>query len=495
MPKMVDNDETPTAIFLPTPALVLRWVAAAGDAPWFPSRHAREHAVPRDALDVPLAALRDAGLIRVRDWVKGMGQGYSVTPEGSECLKNSALLARCLAHPRGEREPEPVPTAYERGEEAREALLELRPPVAVPALIVANVFWFLVGFVIAVNAGRSGNAYLANGDVGLLQRLGAVSGYDLLRGEWWRLLTCAFVHNGVLHLLLNMYALASVGGVTESIWGLRRFVVLYVASAIGAGCLAMAIHPAAIGAGASGAFWGLMCSLLAWLWLNRQHLPPAVVARWLRQLGILFAISFAVSFAPGVSWAGHFGGGIVGFAVGSLFVVAKRLRRAGRWIALALTGLLVVSCIAGLVLQSHRSHEWIQVRVVDYIRHRNAYAKAIEPAMKPIQPGPVEALYRQTMDVVHLGARKPDLPAKARQLRDDAAGFAEFVRKQPRPVPIPEELSRKYVDYATAVGNLAEAILEILENPATDPGKLKERKRIVGERRDAFNQTEKLEFR
>jgi membrane associated rhomboid family serine protease len=494
MPKMAENDETPTANFLPTPDLVLRWVAAAGDTPWFPSRHAAEQGVPRDALDAPLAVLREAGLVRVRDWVRGLGQGYGITPDGADCAADAARLARHLAEPKRDPEPEIAPTAYERGEEAREALLEPRPPVVVPALIVANVFWFFVGFVIAINAGRSGNAYLATGDPGLLERLGAISGFDLLRGEWWRLITCAFVHNGVLHLLLNMYALASVGGVTESIWGQRRFVVLYAAGAVGAGCLAMAIHPAAIGAGASGAIWGLMSSLLAWLLLNRQHLPPATVNRWLRQIGILFAISFAVSFAPSVSWAAHFGGGIIGFLVGSLFVVAKRFRNSGRWLALVLTAALVAACIGGLVVQSRRSHEWIQVRVIDYIRHRSAYVAAIEPAMKAIQPGPVDAIYRQTMDVVHLGAKKPDLPAKARQLRDDAAAFAEFVRKHPRPATIKPELTEKYTNYATAVVELADAILEQLTNPAAEPGKMKERKRIVDARRAEFTQHEKLDF-
>jgi rhomboid protease GluP len=494
MPKMADNDETPTAEFLPTPALVLRWVAAAGDAPWFPSRHARDNAVPRDALDAPLEALRDAGLVRVRDWVKGLGQGYGVTAVGADCSNDPAKLARMLAKPTREPEPEPVPTPFERGEEAREALLEPRPPVAVPALIVANVFWFFVGFVIAVNAGRSGNAYLATGDTGLLERLGAVSGYDLLRGEWWRLLTCAFVHNGILHLLLNMYALAIVGGVTESIWGLRRFIVLYLASAIGAGCLAMAIHPAAIGAGASGAFWGLMCSLLAWLWLNRQHLPPEIVNRWLRQVGILFVISFAVSFAPGVSWAGHFGGGLVGFAVGSLFVVAKRVRRAGRWVALALTGAIVAACVAGLVLQSGRSHEWKRVRLLDYVRQRTTYAKAIEPAMKPIQPGPVDSLYRQAMDVVHLGARKPELPAKLEQLRSDANEFVILVDRHPWPPRLKPDLPDKYRSYALAVRDLADALLVRLRNPAGDLATIKERKRALDERQAEFQKSEKIEF-
>ncbi len=486
------NDETPTANFLPTPAVVLRWIAAAGDAAWFPSRHARDHAVPREAIDEPLAALRAAELVRVRDWVKGLGQGYAITPEGAKLVDDPQKLFRYLAEPKREAAPEAAPTAFDRGEEARQALLEPKPPIAVPALIVANVFWFFVGLVIAVNAGRSGNAYLAAGDAGLLERLGAISGYDLLRGQWWRLLSCAFVHNGILHLLLNMYALASVGSVTESVWGLRRFLVLYVASAIGASCLAMAVHPGSIGAGASGAFWGLMCSLLAWFLLNREHLPAWMVKQGLQRVGILFAISFAVSFAPGVGWAAHFGGGIVGFLVGSLFVLVGRARRAGRWLAPALAGLLVAACVGGLAVQSTRSHGWKQVRLIEYFRQRTAFVKAVEPAMKPIQPGPVDLLYRQTMDVVHLGAKKPDLPARIEKLRDDASSFIALVDRQPRLATA--ELPEKYRNYASAVRDLADAMLEQLKNPAADLARLKECKRTVDEQRAEFLRPEKLEL-
>src|SRR5512144_606640 len=80
----------PAADGPPTPVNVLRWVAAAKGEPWFPSRHAAQTGGDRDALDEPLAALRDAGLVRVEAWVRGQGQGYVLTPEGCEAVSTGA---------------------------------------------------------------------------------------------------------------------------------------------------------------------------------------------------------------------------------------------------------------------------------------------------------------------------------------------------------------------------------------------------------------------
>src|SRR4051794_9607 len=65
----------------PTPASVLLAIAAT-DGSWFPSRYAAEARIARDRLDEPLAELRVAGLVRVSEWVRGVGQGYALTPEG-----------------------------------------------------------------------------------------------------------------------------------------------------------------------------------------------------------------------------------------------------------------------------------------------------------------------------------------------------------------------------------------------------------------------------
>ena len=114
--------------------------------------------------------------------------------------------------------------------------------------------------------------------------------------------------------------------------------------------------------------------------------------------------------------------------------------------------------------------------------------------MKPIQPGPVDLLYRQTMDVVHLGAKKPDLPARIEKLRDDASHVAALVDRLPRPAHPNVDFPAKYRDYANAVRGLADAMLDQLKNPAADLARVKECKRTVDELRAEFNRPEKFEL-
>src|SRR5579872_7391764 len=92
-----DNDSTPLPrqvgeIVLPcaqpTPLVVLGWIAKAAGEPWFPSHYATSAKIDRDSLDEPLSQLRITGLIRVADWVRGVGQGYLLTPLGEKALAN-----------------------------------------------------------------------------------------------------------------------------------------------------------------------------------------------------------------------------------------------------------------------------------------------------------------------------------------------------------------------------------------------------------------------
>ena len=86
----------------------------------------------------------------------------------------------------------------------------------------------------------------------VLHRIGAVNGWDLLAGEWWRLLTSGLVHVGGLHLAVNMFALESIGSVAEGLWGRWRFAGLYLLAGLGGACCAMALQPIPGMAGASG---------------------------------------------------------------------------------------------------------------------------------------------------------------------------------------------------------------------------------------------------
>jgi membrane associated rhomboid family serine protease len=144
---------------------------------------------------------------------------------------------------------------------------------------------------------------------------------EVWRGEIWRVFTYAFLHANLTHLLVNMFALYSLGSFLESLLGGRRYLAVYCASAVGGG-LATAIAGGlrvALGGlpsytvGASGAIWGLMGATLA-LVLGRRRVLPRLIARGLRQrLLLVLVINVALSFVPGIDLYAHFGGGLAGF--------------------------------------------------------------------------------------------------------------------------------------------------------------------------------------
>ena len=72
---------------------------------------------------------------------------------------------------------------------------------------------------------------------------GAVTALDVIRGDWWRLLTTCFVHAGILHILLNMYTLRAAGRFVEQTWGHARYLVIYLASGWAGSCVGLAYSP------------------------------------------------------------------------------------------------------------------------------------------------------------------------------------------------------------------------------------------------------------
>lgn len=338
--------------------LILRQCAAAAPEPWYPKSYANATGVNRDLLDPPLERLRMAGLVRLTDWVQGHGQGYVLTPEGERTLRNPRELSRLQAGilpVRHEEPDEPVRpqtgmTPYERGEAIREALLNPVPARVTLLLILANVGVFLAGAALAQQANVL-NDYLSGNRDGLpiIVQLGALRSVDVNAGQWWRLITCSFVHIGFLHLLMNMIGLYMIGPAVERMFGGWRFLLLYLISGLG-GSVAMAVSliavPLAPGAGASGSIWGMLTAMVAWLMLNRSYLPRELVSRWMSQLGSVLLLNVIISFLPGISAAGHFGGGAVGFVMAGLL----NYQRFGRSAVLRMLAMAVVAFTpAGLV--------------------------------------------------------------------------------------------------------------------------------------------------
>src|SRR4051812_34633357 len=138
-------------------------------------------------------------------------------------------------------------------------------------------------------------------------------------GEWWRLVTAAFLHIGPVHLALNMLALLVFGTELENAFGRWRFLAVYVVSILGgAATIQLFGDPFTQVAGASTALYGLLGGLGVLLLSRRQDL---------RGLVTLLAINVLISvLVPGISILGHLGGFVAGALTTAVLVLGRRNR-------------------------------------------------------------------------------------------------------------------------------------------------------------------------
>jgi len=383
---------------LPTPESLLRQCASAAPSPWFPSEFAETTGVPRDSLDGILNTLRVAGLINIADWVKGRGQGYSLTDAGREVLRSPSLLTKLNVGkrlsisdrlnveeiPAPQRRDDGSATAYERGEVVRDSLLHPKRLEATPWLIVLNLTVFVVSLGIAIFRQLPTHLFLYHSDPRILIETGAVSGSLLLQGDWWRLVTCCFVHIGLLHLCVNLYSLWALGPQTEQAWGKTRFTVIYLFAGIGGSWAAMMTNPNTMLAGASGAIWGVQTSLMTWLVLNRAHIPQDIISRSLRVLFIILFLNIGVSFIPGISMAGHFGGGIVGVVVSILLNIQRFGSARQRAVVVAVLACFPAIAVVALLNAMERDPRWGGIAQVNEIREKRRNLQEFQQAVVPI---------------------------------------------------------------------------------------------------------------
>ena len=144
--------------------------------------------------------------------------------------------------------------------------------------------------------------------------------HGVAAGEWYRLFTAMFVHYGVLHLLLNMYALWILGRDLERVLGPMRFTALYLLAGLGGNVAAyLFTAPNAATAGASTAVFGLMAAIF--VILKRLNLSVAPILPVII-INVIFTFTIA-----NISVAGHLGGLAVGGIVAAVLAYAPRDRR------------------------------------------------------------------------------------------------------------------------------------------------------------------------
>ncbi len=188
---------------------------------------------------------------------------------------------------------------------ARLAARGANRPVVTYALIAINLAVFAVQFLGGVN------------DTSVRWGMWPVA--IAVNGEWWRLMTGAFLHGGIFHIAFNMYVLLVIGASLERILGHVRYITLYLVSALG-GSIASYLFSdlRTVSVGASGAIFGLMGALLV---AGRLRYD-------IRQILILLVINIAIGFVfPGIDWRAHLGGLVTGAAVAAVFTFAPRRGR------------------------------------------------------------------------------------------------------------------------------------------------------------------------
>jgi membrane associated rhomboid family serine protease len=145
-------------------------------------------------------------------------------------------------------------------------------------------------------------------------RYGDGSEAGVANGEWWRLITSAFLHYGPFHLAMNMFALYFAGSILEQVLGRWRFLLLYLVSGVAGAAGALYWSPNAITVGASGAVFGMLGALLV---LERR----GTIATG-GQVLLLIVLNLVITFAYSsfISVGGHVGGLVAGLVVMLAFV-------------------------------------------------------------------------------------------------------------------------------------------------------------------------------
>ncbi len=156
-----------------------------------------------------------------------------------------------------------------------------------------------------------------------LLRMGALSPARVAQGEWWRLITCTFLHGGFMHVGINVYVLLILGIFLERIIGSVRFVVLYFISGVLGSLGSMFFLGDGFSVGASGAIWGLLGAHAVLAFHKNTLFPAAMVPGARRAAVINLGINVFASFMPHVDMSAHFFGG----AAGALLMLSGLMTR------------------------------------------------------------------------------------------------------------------------------------------------------------------------
>ncbi len=277
-------------------------------------------------------------------------------------------------------------------------------PFATFVILALNVLVFLL----LELAGGSRNPEV-------LLNFGASYGPYIRRGEYWRLVMPMFLHIGLLHLLVNAYALFLLGRILEQVYGYGRFALIYVGAGIGGSFLSMMLSNS-VAAGASGAIFGIAGAMLVTGFLRRECVPR----RWGRAFGIgilpFIVLNLIFGFSiPGIDNWGHLGG-----LAGGMLMAALIPPPGIEWIpgavqeepsqAAVVVPLLVVVLAMGAAVDNYRTSRAVERLLDESLRLRAAGQRdrALERVQQALRLAPRDERPHEQLGAFYLDENRVD---------------------------------------------------------------------------------------
>jgi rhomboid protease GluP len=261
--------------------------------------------------------------------------------------------------------------AAQRGELSDDAPQVVMPTPWVRPEVSLGVTQIILGINVAVFLGMAlSGSTIMEFPIAESIHWGANVGALTFSGEWWRLLTCVFVHGGIIHIAFNMWCLWNLGALCESLYGRWTYIAIYLICGVGASVTSAAWNPYRASVGASGAIFGLAGAVLAAFKLGEFSVPRAALSGTLRSLGAFVVYNLLFGLLPGIDNTAHVGGLITGLIVGALIaLIAPQQDQALRRVVIFLVLILVLA--GGAIGAAHHYRIPLRFGRVDYERSAN----------------------------------------------------------------------------------------------------------------------------
>lgn len=310
----------------------------------------------------------------------------------------------------------------EKANASLRSLLTIRKGnIATPLLTYINVALFVIMAICGVSL-------IAPTGISII-KWGADFGPLTLTGDWWRTVTCNFIHIGVIHILMNMYALLYIGVFLEQLIGGRRLISAYLLTGLFSALASLAMHPETISAGASGSIFGLYGIFLSYLVFHHR------IEKGQRK-SLLYSIGFFVFYnlmsgakAEGIDNAAHIGGLVSGIILGIIYLLTDRFatkRTSTLFISITEISFVLIFTALFAGQTSNLPADFIEIREMWENGTLEEYAQSASSEKDTIETDPNTSYYmpQNATDVSTFTGSETDLGNGMKEYINNNCGFS-----------------------------------------------------------------------